>query len=61
MADTFSWQHGVFKLCYGGNAVLVLRCRRNLMKVISEIRLILSLSPNNSSSAWKVILKSIIA
>ena len=21
MANTFPWQHGVFKLCYGGNAV----------------------------------------
>ena len=27
IADTFPWQPGVFKLCQGGNAVLLLNCR----------------------------------
>ena len=57
----FPWQRGVFKLCQGDYAVLVLNCCRKFPSMIFEIRLICSQSPNDSSSFWKVILKSIIA
>ena len=37
-----------------------LNSHRNFLNLISEIRLIFSKSPYNSSSAWKVILKSLL-
>ena len=37
MAKTFPWQHGVFKFCCRGNAVLVLNYHRNFLTIISEI------------------------
>ena len=40
---------------------MVLNCHRNFLNTISDIKLIFSLSPYISSSAYKVILKSIIA
>ena len=39
MADTFPWQHGVFKLCSGDYAVLVLNCCRKYLNMTFEIRL----------------------
>ena len=42
MADTFPWQHGVFKLCQEGYAVLDLNCHKNFLNIIFEIRLIFS-------------------
>ena len=54
MADTFSWQHEIFKLCQGGYAVLILNCRRNFLNMIFEIRLIFSYFRKNSSSALKI-------
>ena len=42
MDDTFPWKHGVFKLCQGGDAVLVLNCRKKILNMISEIRIIIS-------------------
>ena len=42
MADTISWQHGVFNLCQGDYAVLALNCQRKFLNMIFEIRLIFS-------------------
>ena len=42
MADTFPWQHGVFKLRQGDYAVLVLNCRGKFLNMSFEIRLIFS-------------------
>ena len=38
MADTFPWQHGVFKVCQGGYAVLILNSHRNFLNMIFEIK-----------------------
>ena len=39
MANTFPWQHGVFKLYQGGYEVLVLNCHGKFLNMIFEIRL----------------------
>ena len=37
MADTFPWQHGMFKHFQGGNAVLVLSCHGNFLRNLAHL------------------------
>ena len=61
MMYSLSWQQGASKVCERENIVLVLNCWEIFLNLTFEIKLISLHFPYSSSSAWRLIRKSIDA